>query len=324
MIKKVKYKFNPKTLRFEEEKFSFSKFIYQKVLPKIAFSAVLGIGLGTAATYYIGSPAERDARNENETLKQQFAVLNQNLLKCENELAEIQNRDDNVYRAIFEAKPVSQVERRGGFGGVDRYEVYRGYDNSNTMVETAYKLDVISREIVVQSKSFDEVVDLVKEKEKMLACIPSIRPIATKDFIRFGSPFGMRFHPILHYSRLHAGVDLTAATGTPIYASGSGTVIFSGVQTGYGNVVKVNHGYGYMTVYAHCSKLLVETGQKVNRGDVIALVGSTGLSTSPHLHYEVRINNNPVNPINFYKDGLSEEEYQKLLEASKDQNIYEE
>ena len=134
----------------------------------------------------------------------------------------------------------------------------------------------------------------------------------------------MRFHPILHYSRLHAGVDLTAATGTPIYASGSGTVIFSGVQTGYGNVVKINHGYGYMTVYGHCSKLLVETGQKVNRGDVIALVGSTGLSTSPHLHYEVRINNNPVNPINFYKDGLSEEEYQKLLEASKDQNIYEE
>ena len=322
MIKR-KYKFNPKTLRFEEEKFSLSKFIYHKVLPKVALTAILGIGLGTAATYYIGSPAELEVRDQNAVLKRNFDELNANLLKCEEQLAQLQNRDDNVYRAIFEAKPVSQEERRGGFGGSDRYEIYRGYSNSNTMVEAAYKLDVISREIVVQSKSFDEVVNLVKEKEKMLACIPSIRPIAVKDFIRFGSPFGMRFHPILHYSRLHAGVDLTAATGTPIYASGSGTVIYSGVQTGYGNVVKINHGYGYMTVYGHCSKLLVETGQKVNRGDVIALVGSTGLSTSPHLHYEVRINNTPVNPINFYKEGLTEEEYQNLLEASKDRNIYE-
>ncbi|MCQ2975881.1 MAG: M23 family metallopeptidase [Bacteroidales bacterium] len=321
---KIKYKFNPETLKFEEEKFTLGKFIYKKVLPKIAFSVILGIGLGVVATYYIGSPAERDAKNENLKLRNDFSLLKTHLLGFEEELAKIQNRDDNVYRTIFEAKPVSKAERRGGFGGVDRYETYRGYNNSDLMVSTAYNLDVISREMIVQSKSFDEVVDLVKNKEKMLACIPSIQPIAVKDLKRFGSPFGMRFHPILHISRLHAGVDLTADAGTKIYASGAGTVVVSGVQNGYGNVVKINHGYGYMTVYGHCSKLLVEAGQKVNRGDVIALVGSTGLSTAPHLHYEVRINNTPVNPLNFYKGGLSEEEYQMLLNASNTDILFDE
>ncbi|MCQ2252685.1 MAG: M23 family metallopeptidase [Bacteroidales bacterium] len=234
----------------------------------------------------------------------------------ETAISDISNRDDNVYRSVFQEAPISSIERHGGFGGTDRYDSLRGYTNSNLMVGAAYKLDVLSKEIIVQSKSFKDVKNLVINKEKMLASIPSIQPIAVKDLTRFGSPFGMRFHPILHISRMHAGVDLTAPQGTPIYATGNGTVVVSGVQTGYGNVVKINHGFGYMTVYGHCSKLLVKEGDKVKRGDVIALVGNTGLSTSPHCHYEVRINNVPKDPLNFYKDGLTEEEYQSAMQSS--------
>ena len=184
------------------------------------------------------------------------------------------------------------------------------------MIEVANRLDILSSKTIVQAKSFKHITNLVINKEMMLACIPSIQPVAVKDLYRIASPFGYRFHPILNIYRMHAGVDLSAREGTPIYAAGAGTVSTSGVESGYGNVVKINHGYGYMTVYGHCSKLLVKAGDKVKRGDIIALVGSTGLSTSPHCHYEVRVNGVPQDPINFYKDGISEEEYQSLLESN--------
>ena len=321
---KIKYKFNPETLSFEEEKIAITNFIYTKILPKFAFSVVLGIGLGVLATYYIGSPKEREALDQNSAWVRKYKDLNREFSKMENILSEIQERDDNMYRAIFEAKPVSPAERRAGFGGVDRYSNLKGFNNSQLMIESAFKIDQLSRQMIVQSKSYDEVINLVKNKDKMLACIPSIQPIAVKDLIRLGSPFGNRFHPILHIQRLHAGVDLTAETGTKIYATGSGTVFQAGVANGYGNVVKINHGYGYTTVYGHMSKILCKVGDKVKRGDVIGLVGSTGLSTSPHCHYEVRINDKPVNPINFYQNQLTEEEYQELLNASAEEtNIYE-
>ncbi len=264
----------------------------------------------------MGSPAELGALEHNQSLQKKFSNLSNNISKMEVVLSDIANRDDNSYRSVFQEAPISQIERRGGFGGTDRYDTLRGFVNSSIMIGAAYKLDVISKQIIVQSKSFNDVKKLVINKEKMLASIPSIQPIAVKDLTRFGSPFGMRFHPILQISRMHAGVDLTAPEGTPIYATGNGVVAVSGVESGYGNVVKINHGWGYLTVYGHCSKLLVKQGDKVKRGDVIALVGSTGLSQAPHCHYEVRINNVPNNPLNFYKDGLTEEQYQAALNAS--------
>ncbi len=316
MLNKIKYKFNPVTLKFEQQKQAISQFIYKQILPRFASSIVLGITVGVLATYYIGSPAEHEAEELNASLQKKYASIEHSLTKMEAVISDISNRDDNYYRSIFQEAPISSVERKGGFGGTDRYDTLRGYESSTIMIGAAYKLDVLSKQIIVQSKSFNDVKKLVINKEKMLASIPSIQPIAVKDLTRFGSPFGMRFHPILHISRMHAGVDLTAPTGTPIYATGNGVVAVSGVQSGYGNVVKINHGFGYMTVYGHCSKLLVQAGDKVKRGDVIALVGNTGLSTSPHCHYEVRINNVPKDPLNFYKDGLSEEEYQAALQAN--------
>jgi hypothetical protein len=313
---KIKYKFNPETLTFEAQKNAISEFLYKQILPKFASSVVLGIALGVAATYWIGSPAEHEAEEINTQHISDLNNINKKIKYMEQSLAEIQNRDDNFYRAVFQEDPISSIERLGGFGGTDRYDTLRGYEHSTEMIGAAYNLDKLSNKIIVQSKSFKDVTNLVINKEKMLACIPSIQPIAVKDLLRFGSPFGFRFHPILNIYRMHAGVDLSANEGVPIYATGNGTVVVSGVQNGYGNVVKINHGFGYMTVYGHCSKLLVKEGDKVKRGDIIALVGSTGLSTAPHCHYEVRVNGVPQNPLNFYKDGLSEAEYQMAIESS--------
>ncbi len=315
MFSRIKYKFNPDTLRFEEKTIAFSQFIYRQVLPRFASSIVIGIALGIFGTYYMESPAEREAEQLNKQQREMLAKLDSKIGVLSRSLAEIQYRDDNLYRPVFQENPVSKEERLAGFGGTDRYDSLSGYEHSIDMISAARKLDILSSKIIVQAKSFKHITNLVINKEMMLSCIPSIQPIAVKDLVRLGSPFGYRFHPILNIYRMHAGVDLSAPEGTPIYATGSGTVCTSGTESGYGNVVKINHGYGYMTVYGHCSKLVAKVGDKVKRGDVIAYVGSTGLSTAPHCHYEVRVNNVPKDPINFYKDGISEEEYQKLLES---------
>ena len=223
---------------------------------------------------------------------------------------------DITYHQIFQQEPVSAKELRGGFGGTDRYAYLKEFSNSAELIKTRVLSDIIVNELKVQKNSFEKITKSVKEKEKMLASIPSIYPIAVKDLTRIGSAFGYRFHPILHIYRMHAGVDFSAAAGTPIYATGNGVVFMAGAQSGYGNVVKINHGFGYTTVYGHMSKVIAKEGQKVNRGDIIGLVGSSGLSTSPHCHYEVRINNKPVDPVNFYKADMTNDEYQQLLDAS--------
>lgn len=316
MFNKIKYKFNPETLRFEASREAISQFLLKKVMPRFATSVVLGIALGIAGTSYIESPAEREAAEANAIQRERLSTLNTQIGTLAHSLEEIAKHDDELYRPVFQEKAISKEERAGGFGGTDRYEAYRGFEHSADMIDVANRLDILSSKTIVQAKSFKHITNLVINKEMMLACIPSIQPVAVKDLYRIASPFGYRFHPILNIYRMHAGVDLSAREGTPIYAAGAGTVSTAGVESGYGNVVKINHGYGYMTVYGHCSKLLVKAGDKVKRGDIIALVGSTGLSTSPHCHYEVRVNGVPQDPINFYKDGISEEEYQSLLESN--------
>ncbi len=314
---KKKYKLNLKTLKYELQEDVLKDFIVTKVLPKFAFTAVLGIAIGVAATYKIGSPAEQESIAKNKYLKERFETLNRKMHGTLLELTKIQKHDDD-YRTIFQVAPLSANERQAGIGGIDRYSSIRNYDNSNLMVLAASNLDKIIGKMKIQTKSFETVIKLVQDKEKMLACMPSIQPIAVKDLVRYGSPFGYRFHPILHIYRMHAGVDLSAPEGTPIHATGHGTVFVAGPQNGYGNVVKIDHGFGYTTVYAHMSKVAAKPNQKVNRGDIIGYVGCTGLSTSPHCHYEVRINDRPVDPVNFYPLDMSEESYQNLLEASQD------
>jgi murein DD-endopeptidase MepM/ murein hydrolase activator NlpD len=219
---------------------------------------------------------------------------------------------------IFEAEPIPNSIRSAGIGGIDRYEALKGYTNSDLIIETEKTMDRILGKLYVQSKSFDEVFDLAKNKERMLVSIPAIQPVNNKDLKRIGSYFGARMDPFYKVRKFHEGMDFSATVGTEIYATGNGTVTDAGrdVQGGYGNEIRINHGYSYQTVYAHLSRIFVKPGQKILRGQIIGYVGNTGKSTSPHLHYEVRKNGVPVNPIFFFFNDITPQQFQMMLELS--------
>lgn len=248
----------------------------------------------------------------------QFKIMNNRLDKMQKVMNELANRDDNIYRVIFEADPVPKSVRQAGIGGVDRYASLEGYNSSQLLVETAKKLDRLTSEIYVQSKSFDQVFAMAKNKEKMLASIPAIQPIRNIQLKRISSYFGYRTDPFYKVKKLHEGLDFSAPRGTPIHVTGDGKVIqVKRSKRGYGNEIIVDHGYGYKTLYAHLSAFKVKKGQNVKRGQVIGLVGNTGKSTAPHLHYEVRKNNVPIDPIYFFFSDLTPDEYSQMLKLSK-------
>jgi murein DD-endopeptidase MepM/ murein hydrolase activator NlpD len=316
-MRKNKYRFNPETLTYEKDNRNFYNKILRSFLPKFIIAAVLGILMFYAFTTTIFSPEDLFISEKNENLKLKYELLNKELDYTVNALENLQHRDDDIYRTIFQADPIPATRRKAGFGGVDRYGRFKNYQNSELLINTSQKTDILSKVMLVQSESYNEIFDLVKNTEKMASCIPAIQPIALNDLTRFGSAYGKRLHPILKIWKMHAGVDLTAPRGTKIYAAGDGVVFKAGGSSGgYGRIVKINHGFGYVTFYAHMQDIHVRAGQRVKRGDVIGTVGNTGLSTSPHLHYEVRINGQHVNPVNFYYEDLSDEEYQKMIEAS--------
>ena len=237
------------------------------------------------------------------------------------ELDDIQQRDDNICRVIFEADPIPSSIRKAGFGGVNRYKDIRNFSNSELVIEVTKKADKLSKQLYIQSKSFDEVINLAKNKADMLASIPAIQPIANKDLGRVASGYGYRIHPIYKTRKLHTGMDFTAPQGTPIYSTGDGKIEkVKRSRKGYGNHVIIDHGYGYQTLYAHMKKYIVYRGQKVKRGEIIGYVGSTGTSVAPHLHYEVMKNKRKINPVNYYYNDLSPEEYNKMLEISSQNN----
>lgn len=320
---KNNYQFNPETLCFEKVERQFLARLYKVILPQLLLSLILGIFMFTVVSYYVKSPVETNIIEKSNNLKLKYKLLNKQLEQTTICLGKLENRDDNVYRMIFDAKPISDAKRRAGFGGSDRYAHLKRYDNSKLLINTTRKLDILSKKMLVQSNSYKEITNLVNDKEKMAASIPAIQPIAVDDLTRFGSGFGYRIHPIYKRRKMHCGIDLSAPKGTKIYAAGDGVVFKSEAKSrGYGYHVKINHGYGYVTLYAHMSKILVKQGQKVKRGDVIGLVGNTGLSVSSHLHYEVRVNGKFVNPVNFYYNDLTEEEYKKMLEVSSTANTH--
>ena len=231
-------------------------------------------------------------------------------------IGDLQDRDDNIYRVIFEAEPIPSSIRQAGIGGVDRYEKLKGYSNSDLIIETQKRMDKILGQLYVQSKSFDDVFDLAKNKERMLVSIPAIQPINNKDLRRIGSYFGNRVDPFYKVRKFHEGIDFSAAIGTEVYATGNGVVIGAERNEGYGNEVVIDHGYSYKTCYAHLSRIFVKPGQKILRGQIIGYVGNTGKSTSPHLHYEIRKNDIAINPIYFFFNDLTPEEFQTMLELS--------
>ncbi len=312
---KYKFQFDPETLLYKKIRLTYTEMMY-KSLPRVAYSIIVGVMFFLGLSAFFKSPVERHEEERKERVLLSLEYLNRKVDKSIKSLEEIQNRDDNIYRQIFQAKPIPRSVRQAGFGGVNRYKRYEGSGYSNKIINTAKRIDILSKQLVVQSKSFDDIVVFVKNKEKMSTCIPAIQPIAIKDLERFGSPYGLRKHPILGYYRMHNGVDLTAKKGTKIYAAGDGRVYRADWGGGYGRCVRINHGYGYETRYAHMSKMLVKEGDYVKRGDVIGEVGSSGLSTGPHLHYEVLINGKFVNPVNFYYNDITEAQYEQMV-ASK-------
>lgn len=313
--KKHKYRFNPHLLTYEKVIISI-KDIFLKVLSYVAIGLVFSTIVIIIAYNFLDSPKERMLRREIKQYEQQYDLLNERLNTMSAVLKDIQDRDDDIYRVIFEADPIPVSIRNAGYGGANRYNKLEGYNNSEIIKQSAMKLDKIARQLYVQSKSFDEVFDMAKNKNKMLSSIPAIQPVSKKISNIF-SGFGYRIHPIYKYMHMHTGIDITAHTGTPVYATGDGVIM--NTQTGYigyGIVCVINHGYNYKTLYGHLSRLIVKPGQQVKRGQVIGYVGSTGVSTGPHLHYEVRFNDRPVNPVNYFYNDLTPEEYQKVIEIS--------
>ena len=310
------YIYNPQTLDYEEYKPSKGK-LFGRFILFVVTAGLVGFGVLTLIQSIVGSPKERVLTREIEFMKLQYDIINDKIKTIDEHLGEMQDRDDNIYRMIFEAEPIPSSVRKAGYGGSNRYEALNGYENSAIVMETANKIDMVESQLNVQSKSFDDVYDMAKNKAKMLSCIPAIMPVKDVDIYRISSYFGYRTDPFYKVQKMHGGIDFSAPVGTRIYCTGDGVVekVIKG-NSGYGNNIIVNHGYGYRTRYAHLSKANVTVGQKVKRGEFIAEVGNSGKSTAPHLHYEVIKNNKTIDPINFFFNDLTPEEYDKILELS--------
>ena len=322
MKKKHSYKFNPHTLTYEKVKVGVKEKV-KAVSFTVAFGVVLAVLLTFIAFKVIDSPKERQLKREIRQYERQLENMNSRMELLSEELDDLQNRDDNIYRTIFEAEPISEEVRNSGIGGAERYNDLKGFDNSEEITNTMMRLDDLSKRMYVQSLSFDEVYKMAKNKSEYMASMPAIMPVK-KSSARLVSGFGTRFHPILHYRRMHTGVDLAAKKGTPIYATGDGVVEVAGSGnakfSGYGVVCVINHGYGFKTLYGHMSEVKVKPGKKVKRGELIGLVGSTGLSQAPHLHYEVIQNGKKVNPVYFFFNDLTPAEYEEVIQDANQEN----
>ena len=314
-MRKVYYIYNPRTQTYDR--------IYPTVRQRaLSILRRLFIGMGLGAGCFIvlllvfGSPSEKELRIENSRLLAQYNVLSRRLDDAMGVLQDIQQRDDNLYRVILQADPVSPAIRQAGFGGTNRYEELMDLANSKLVVNTTQKLDVLSKQLYIQSKSFDDVVDMCKNHDEMLKCIPAIQPISNKDLRKTASGSGTRIDPIYGTSKFHSGMDFSDHPGPDVYATGDGTVVKVGWETGYGNTIEIDHGFGYLTRYAHLQSYNTKVGKKVVRGEVIGKVGSTGKSTGPHLHYEVHVKGKVVNPVNYYFMDLSAEDYEKMIQLA--------
>ena len=319
-MSKIKYYYDTKTLSYKPiESSRVDKF--KNFIVYFTSSAILAFFILLIFFQYFDSPKEKRLKEEINNLLSQYEIINSDLKKIEIVLDDIQTRDDNIYRTIFEADPIPTSIRKQGFGGVNRYKKLSGFSNSDLIINTTKKVDQLTKQLYLQSKSFDEIIELAKNKSKMLASIPAIQPVANKDLKRMTSGYGYRIHPIYKTRKMHYGMDYSAKVGTEIYATGDGVISkVKRSKRGYGNYVKINHGFGYETLYAHMSRYIVKKGQKVKRGEVIGYVGNSGISTAPHLHYEVRKDNKKINPVNFYFNDLTPEEYEKMLELASQPN----
>ena len=313
---KVKYYYDSDTLSYRKIELR-KRDKFRQLMVFMVASALMG-GLIVLLMYqFVESPRQKVLKREMENMKLHYELLDKKIAQAEEVLTDIQKRDNNVYRTYFEANPIPDEQRKAGFGGVNRYKSLEGFDNSQMIIQSTRDIDILSKQLYVQSKSLDEIIDLAKDKEELLASIPAIQPVSKQDLTRMASGYGWRLDPFTKARKRHKGMDFTSPRGTPIYATGNGKVIRAdNSSSGYGKHIRIDHGFGYVTLYAHLSKYNVKRGKRVKRGDLIGYVGSTGRSQAPHLHYEVRYNGQQVNPINFYYGDLSPEEFQQMLQMA--------
>lgn len=314
MAKKI-FRFNPDTIDYEEIQVTFMHRL-RKVLYHALSGILLGLGFFFIFVSIIRSPKEIELYREKTRIEGQYKALNAQIDDMQAILTDIQERDDNLYRVIFQADPIPLESRTSIGRNIQYYEQIKKSTNSQIVVETTKNLNSLKKQLYVQSRSFDEIVSLVKDHEKMMDNIPAIQPIANKDLTRVASGWGYRIDPVYRTKKFHYGMDFTSPTGTDVFATGNATVSKAGWTQGYGNTIKLDHGYGYETLYAHLSEILVKEGQVVSRSEVIGLVGNTGKSTGPHLHYEVHLKGEPVNPQNYYFLDLTPEEYDRMIQLS--------
>jgi len=313
LMSKVKYYYDSDTLSYRKiERKKRTTFKYVFVF--LTAAGLFGFIFVLIASQYFESPKEKALARELQNMELQYEFLNKKMDEAEIVLENVEERDNAIYRLYFEANPIPEEQRRAGFGGINRYKNLEGYDNSKLIISTSKRLDIILKQIVVQSKSLDEITILAENKEKFLEAIPAIQPIKNDDLTRMASGYGRRTDPFTKARKMHWGMDFTAPRGTPIYASGDGVIKRADSRaTGYGKHIRIDHGYGYVSLYAHLYKYTVKKNQKVNRGDLIGFVGSTGRSEAPHLHYEIFKDKQRINPINFYYGNLSAKEFSELL-----------
>lgn len=317
---RVKYVFNTRTLIYEK--------VHQSIRDRVRriLWYIFIVGIFSCVILFVGftvidSPKEKQLKRKIAEMQLQYELLNKQVAQTDNKLSEMSSRDNNIYRAILNVDTIPISVRHAGFGGADRYKNLQGYANSVLMTEAAKKMDILIREIYVQSKSYDELEKLARNKAAMMSCIPAIQPLDAKTSKGIVSGFGWRMHPILKTMHFHTGVDFAAAEGTPIYATGDGVVERAdNLEEGYGNNVVINHGFGYETLYAHMSRMAVGVGQKVKRGQIIGYVGCTGMCSGDHVHYEVIKNGEKVNPIDYFYNDMSPEEYKNIVTAAEKQN----
>ncbi|MFN8776062.1 MAG: M23 family metallopeptidase [Flavobacteriales bacterium] len=317
---RLRYKFNPSTLNFERISYSIRDYLFQGLRYLFAGSVIGGIGVILYASFFKDPETVRLER-EIKYLKGQISSLNNDLDTLETFALNLKDKDDNVYRSIFGSDPYPEHLRKGGVGGSDRYRSLKGYESSEEIIETKKRIGRLQRMLVAQSKSFEQVFELAKAKDEMLQSIPAIQPVSNKDLKRIASGFGMRIHPIYKIARMHSGLDFTADIGAEVYATGDGVVqSIDDKLSGYGHHVVLRHGFGFETLYAHLSRAVVKPGEKVKRGQVIGYVGNSGTSTGPHLHYEVMKNGQKVNPVFYFYNDITPEQYEDLLQRAANAN----
>jgi murein DD-endopeptidase MepM/ murein hydrolase activator NlpD len=311
-MNKIFYRYNPHTLTYDRVHTTIGQRIW-RIFRHLCLGVLIGGALFAASFFAFDSPKEQQLKKDLRLLLTQYRLLSKRIDENEKILKELQYRDDDFYRLMFNANPLPSSLRRPGIGGVERYEYLMDVPDAKTVITTAAKLDHLTRQLYVQSNSYDELAELLKNKEERMRCIPAIMPLAGRQRNQIRSGFGMRMHPIYGRLRMHTGIDLNAPSGTPIYATGGGTIESTGWQGGYGYTVVIDHGFGFKSLYAHCQKMTVRAGQKVVRGQQVATVGITGDATGPHVHYEVILRGTADNPVKYFFLDLTPEEYDQML-----------